>query len=127
MAAGEEGVDGLLREKTRPPGRPLKPGKCGTMTHFYKRHGTTTLFAALNVLDGTIIGRNMHRHRHQEFIRCLNAVDAGSRRQDRPCHRRQLCTPQASQGSSLACPPSLWTKPADAILAKTSRTPAPSD
>jgi hypothetical protein len=42
----------------------------------YKRHGTTTLFAALNVLDGTIIGRNMQRHRHQEFIRFLNAVDA---------------------------------------------------
>jgi hypothetical protein len=57
-------------------GLPLKPGKCGTMTHDYKRHGTTTLFAALNVLDGTIIGRNMQRHRHQEFIRFLNAVDA---------------------------------------------------
>jgi hypothetical protein len=38
------------------------------MTHDYKRHGTTTLFAALNVLDGTVIGRNMQRHRHQEFI-----------------------------------------------------------
>ena len=46
------------------------------MTHDYKRHGTTTLFAALNVLDGTIIGRNMQRHRHQEFIRFLNAVEA---------------------------------------------------
>ena len=58
------------------PGLPLKPGKCGTMTHDYKRHGTTTLFAALNVLDGTVIGRNMARHRHQEFIRFLNAVEA---------------------------------------------------
>ena len=46
------------------------------MTHDYKRHGTTTLFAALNVLDGTVIGRNMQRHRHQEFIRFLNAVEA---------------------------------------------------
>ena len=46
------------------------------MTHDYKRHGTTTLFAALNVLDGTVIGRNMARHRHQEFIRFLNAVNA---------------------------------------------------
>ena len=46
------------------------------MTHDYKRHGTTTLFAALNVLDGTVIGRNMQRHRHQEFIRFLNAIDA---------------------------------------------------
>ena len=57
------------------PGLPLKPGRCGTMTHDYKRHGTTTLFAALNVLDGTVIGRCMQRHRHQEFIRFLNAVE----------------------------------------------------
>jgi hypothetical protein len=46
------------------------------MTHDYKRHGTTTLFAALNVLDGTVIGRCMQRHRHQEFIRFLNAIEA---------------------------------------------------
>ena len=46
------------------------------MTHDYVRHGTTTLFAALNVLDGTVIGRCMQRHRHQEFIRFLNAVEA---------------------------------------------------
>ena len=45
------------------------------MTHDYKRNGTTTLFAALNVLDGTVIGRNMQRHRHQEFIRFLNALE----------------------------------------------------
>jgi transposase len=57
------------------PGLPLKPGRCGTMTHDYKRHGTTTLFAALNVLDGTVIGRCMQRHRHAEFIRFLNAVE----------------------------------------------------
>jgi transposase len=58
------------------PGLPLKPGKAGTMTHDYLRHGTTTLFAALNVLDGTVLGRCMQRHRHQEFIRFLNAVEA---------------------------------------------------
>ena len=58
------------------PGLPMKKGRLGTMTHDYKRHGTTTLFAALNVLDGTVIGRNMQRHRHQEFIRFLNAIDA---------------------------------------------------
>jgi transposase len=58
------------------PGLPLKKGRCGTMTHDYKRNGTTTLFAALNVLDGTVIGRCMQRHRHQEFIRFLNAVEA---------------------------------------------------
>jgi transposase len=58
------------------PGLPLKKGRLGTMTHDYKRHGTTTLFAALNVLDGTVIGRNMQRHRHQEFMRFLNAIEA---------------------------------------------------
>jgi transposase len=58
------------------PGLPLKPGRCGTMTHDYKRHGTTTLFAALDVLEGKIIGRCMQRHRHQEFIRFLNAIEA---------------------------------------------------
>ena len=57
------------------PGLPLKPGRCGTMTHDYKRHGTTTLFAALNVLDGTVIGRCMQQHRHEEFIRFLNDVE----------------------------------------------------
>ena len=53
-----------------------KPGRAGTMTHDYKRHGTTTLFAALNVLEGTVIGSNMKRHRHQEFIRFLDDIDA---------------------------------------------------
>jgi transposase len=46
------------------------------MTHDYKRNGTTTLFAALNVLDGRVVGRCMQRHRHQEFVRFLNAVEA---------------------------------------------------
>ena len=58
------------------PGLPLKKGRCGTMTHDYKRHGTTTLFAALDVLNGKVIGRCMQKHRHQEYIRFLNAVDA---------------------------------------------------
>jgi transposase len=57
------------------PGLPLKPGKAGTITHDYVRNGTTTLFAALNVLEGTVIGRCMQRHRHQEFLRFLNAVE----------------------------------------------------
>ena len=57
------------------PGLPLKKGRAGTMTHDYERHGTTTLFAAMNVLDGTVIGRNMQRHRHQEFIRFLNIIE----------------------------------------------------
>jgi transposase len=58
------------------PGLPVKPGRCATMTHDYERNGTTTLFAALNVLDGTVVGRCMQRHRHQEFLRFLNAVEA---------------------------------------------------
>ena len=57
------------------PGLPLKKGRAGTMTHDYIRHGTTTLFAAMNVLDGAVIGRNMQRHRHQEFIRFLNLIE----------------------------------------------------
>ena len=57
------------------PGLPLKKGRLGTMTHDYIRRGTTTLFAAVNILDGTVIGRNMQRHRHQEFIRFLNAIE----------------------------------------------------
>src|ERR687898_2559158 len=57
------------------PGLPMKRGRAGTITHDYKRNGTTTLFAALNVLDGKVVGRCMQRHRHQEFIRFLNAVE----------------------------------------------------
>ncbi len=58
------------------PGLPLKKGRCGTMTHDYKRNGTTTLFAALSMLDGKVIGDCMPRHRHQEFIRFLKKIDA---------------------------------------------------
>ena len=57
------------------PGLPMKKGRCGTMTHDYKRHGTTTLFAALNMLDGRVIGECMPRHRHQEFLRFLRRLD----------------------------------------------------
>src|ERR1700694_626239 len=57
------------------PGLPMNKGRCATMTHDYKRNGTTTVFAALNVLEGKVIGRCMRRHRHQEFIRFLNAVE----------------------------------------------------
>ena len=168
------------------PGLPLKPGKCGTMTHDYKRHGTTTLFAALNVLDGTIIGRNMQRHRHQEFIRFLNAVDAAvpvgklvhaiidnyaphkhpkvqawlARHPHWAFHftptsaswlnavetffsvltRRRLKRGAFCSIIDLQAAinryieeynddpkPFIWTKPADTILAKTSRIPAPSE
>lgn len=62
-------------ERTRPD-LPLAPGHPAAQTHDYTRHGTTTLFAALDVLHGTVIGRCMQRHRHGEFIRFLNAVEA---------------------------------------------------
>jgi transposase len=57
------------------PGLPLKKGRCGTMTHDYKRNGTATLFAALNTLDGTVISMCDDRHRHQEWLRFLRVID----------------------------------------------------
>jgi transposase len=57
------------------PGLPMKPGKCGTMTHDYKRHGTTTLFAALNVHEGTVIGECLPKHRNDEFLKFLRLID----------------------------------------------------
>ncbi len=57
------------------PGLPLKRGRAGTMTHDYKRNGTTTLFAALNVATGEVIGQCLKRHRHQEFLRFLRVID----------------------------------------------------
>lgn len=57
------------------PGLPLKRGRCGTMTHDYKRNGTTTLFAALSLLDGKVIGQCVPRHRHQEFLKFLRHLD----------------------------------------------------
>ena len=56
------------------PGLPIKKGRCGTMTHDYKRNGTTSLFAALNVASGEVIGTCMNKHRHQEWIRFLNRI-----------------------------------------------------
>jgi transposase len=56
------------------PGLPMKTGRCGTMTHDYKRNGTTTLFAALNTLNGSVIQTCLPKHRHQEWIRFLNLI-----------------------------------------------------
>lgn len=58
------------------PGLPMKRGRAGTMTHDYKRHGTTTLFAGLSILDGQVIGTCQPRHTHKEWIRFLNLIDA---------------------------------------------------
>ena len=60
------------------PSLPMKRGRAGTMTHDFKRNGTTTLFAALNTLDGSVIGQCLPRHRHQEFLKFLRRLDRGS-------------------------------------------------
>jgi transposase len=57
------------------PSLPMKPGRAGTMTHDYKRNGTRTLFAAMNTLDGSVIGQCLPRHRHQEFLKFLRTLD----------------------------------------------------
>lgn len=60
------------------PGLPMKKGRCGTMTHDYKRHGTTTLFAALEMATGKLIGTCMKRHRHQEWLKFLKLIDTST-------------------------------------------------
>lgn len=57
------------------PGLPLKKGRCGTMTHDYKRNGTTTLFAAMEMAEGRLIGTCMNKHRHQEWLKFLRIID----------------------------------------------------
>ena len=85
------------------PGLPMKKGRAGTMTHDYKRNGTTTLFAALDVPTGTVIGECMPRHRAQEFLRFLKTIDRQT-----PAHldlhliARQLRHPQDAGGEGLA-------------------------
>ena len=85
------------------PGLPMKKGRCGTMTHDYKRNGTATLFAALNALEGRVISMCDDRHRHQEWLKFLRVIDdiipPG---QADPHDRGQLRHPQTSQGRALA-------------------------
>jgi transposase len=85
------------------PGLPMKKGRAGTITHDYKRHGVTTLFAALNVLEGKVIGQCMKRHRHQQFIRFLNVIEARVPKK-KTIHVivGQLCHPQASRRHRVA-------------------------
>jgi hypothetical protein len=78
------------------PGLPMKRGRCGTMTHDYKRRGTTTLFAALNVLDGKVIGQCMSRHRHQEFMLPQQDQPRNPSRARAAFDRRQLRHAQTS-------------------------------
>ena len=89
------------------PGLPLKKGRCGTMTHDYKRNGTATLFAALNTLDGTVISMCDDRHRHQEWLKFLRVIDQVTpAAQANSPDRRQLCHAQTSQGAEVVGPPS---------------------
>ncbi len=68
-------ISNIWRSHNTQPGLPLKKGRCGTMTHDYKRNGTTTLFAAIELLEGKVIGQCYQRHRHQEFLRFLRRLD----------------------------------------------------
>ena len=83
------------------PGLPIKKGRCGTITHDYKRHGTTTLFAALSLLDGKVIGDCMPRHRHQEFIRFLKRSTPSAVPSRSASYCGQLRNPQTPAGQSL--------------------------
>ena len=104
------------------PSLPLKPGRAGTMTHDYKRHGTTTLFAALDVLTGKVIGKCFARHRHDEFLRFLRTIDTSvPRKQMQSTYRRQLRHPhpperQGVAGQTPPLPPALH--PDQLILAE---------
>jgi hypothetical protein len=85
------------------PGLPMKRGKAGTMTHDYKRHGTTTLFAALDILSGKVIGQCMLKHRAVEFVRFLRRIDKTTPPQlDLHLVLRQLRRPQGAGGEALA-------------------------
>ncbi len=109
QSAGQ--IPGAVRRREKPnpsprshPARlPMKKGRCGTMTHDYKRNGTTTLFAALSMLDGKVIGDCMPRHRHQEFIRFLKKIDAETPAElDLHLIVDNYGDPQASAGEVLA-------------------------
>jgi transposase len=78
------------------PGLPMKKGWVGTMTHDYKRNGTTTLFAALDILKGEVIGRCMPQHRHQEFLKFLKTID---RRTPKPLDIHCIADNHATQGN----------------------------
>src|ERR1035441_7324936 len=90
------------------PGLPMKKGRGQTMTHDYKRNGTTTLFAALDTATGEVYGLCQQRHRHQEWLRFLRMIDQTVRLLPRYCHRRSLWTlpaaPSPSRMASISSP-----------------------
>src|SRR5947207_15494821 len=94
----------------------MKKGRAHTMTHDHKRHGTTTLFAALNTLDGSVMATCMGRHRHQQWLKFLRLIDRpNARRQTAAPDRCQLCHPQTPGGSATggAPPAPSCPRPAD--------------
>ena len=93
------------------PGLPMKRGRAGTMTHDYKRNGTTTLFAALNTLDGRVIGQCLPRHRHQEFLKFLRTINRETRKEvDTHGHSPWHFTGQAKLGLNPVPPAILHTQ-----------------
>ena len=84
------------------PSLPMK-GRGGTMTHDYKRNGTTTLFAALDRLKGEVIGRCMPQHRHQEFLEVSQTIDRSTQTSGHSLHCRQLRNPQKTGSQGLVC------------------------
>lgn len=108
------------------PGLPLKKGRAQTMTHDYKRHGTTTLFAALNVLDGHVIGQYQQRHTHAEWLKFLRKIDRETPKDktlhliadnyathEHPAVQQWLATVPLRRRTS-ACPPGLAARPTGA-------------
>ena len=101
------------------PGLPMKKGRAATMTHDYKRHGTTTLFAALDVATGHVIGECQPRHRAKEFLRFLRRIDRSVQKAPRRAPRaRQLRHAQDARGEGVA-------RQASTLPSATSRRPAP--
>jgi len=84
------------------PGLPLKKGRAATMTHDYKRHGTTTLFAALDVKSGLVIGDCRPRHQSREFLRFPRRIDRAVKKPRHPHRARQPRHPQDVRGTGLA-------------------------
>src|SRR5471030_1696793 len=103
------------------PGLPLKKGRCGTMTHDYKRNGTATLFAALNTLDGTVISMCDDRHRHQEWLKFLRVID-GVTPQEKQIHIGDYIDNHNDKPK-----PFIWTAKASDILERVKRARAKLD
>ena len=99
----KSGIQALDRTQ---PGLPLKKGRCGTVTHDYKRHGTTTLFAAMNLASGEVVSETYRRHRHEEFLRFLRVLNRArsAEKSGDPHHPGQLLGPSASPRDGMAGP-----------------------